>query len=90
MAEAPVETDIRARLVYVEHKIQDHKGQLAIINKWIADTNIANAAREVQWTNMLSRLDSIDGNIKWAVRLIIGGIIAGFVAFIIGGGLKHL
>jgi len=80
--------DIRARVVFVEHRVQDHKSRLASIEKWIADANVADARREERWNGMLKRLDSIDNNIRWVTKLIVGGIVTATLAFIAGGGLN--
>jgi len=82
--------DIRARLVYVEHRVQDHKSRIGIIEKWAADLNVLNAHRDEQWTAMISRLNNIDNNIKWVVRLFFAGFITAAITFIVGGGLNTI
>jgi hypothetical protein len=85
--------DIRARLVSVE------KDQAATTQRVIAleaaqmAANIAEARKEGAWTNMKDKLDAltvsiteIQGTLRWIGRLVIGGIIAGVVAFIFKGG----
>lgn len=89
MADSTIpDADLRSRVVFLEHKYNDIKGRVAAHEKWQAEQNIANAVRDERWTSTLSRLNSIDGNLKWIARLVIGGIITALVAFIIGGGLR--
>lgn len=45
------------------------------------------AAAEVRSTHIQESLGKIENGITWITRLVIGGIIAGAVAFIISGGL---
>ena len=82
-----MEGDLRARVVAVEHKLNDQKSRIVAMEKWQQEQNIANAVRDERWTTTLTRLNNIDGNLKWIVRLVIGGIIAALVAFMVGGGL---
>ncbi|TXH44562.1 MAG: hypothetical protein E6Q97_32400 [Desulfurellales bacterium] len=83
----PMEGDLRARVVTVEHKLNDQKSRIVAMEKWQQEQNVANAVRDEHWTTTLTRLNNIDGNLKWIVRLVIGSIIAALVAFIVGGGL---
>lgn len=82
-----MEGDLRARVVTVEHKLNDHESRIVATEKWQQEQNIANAVRDERWTTTLARLNNIDEHLKWIVRLVIGGIIAALVAFIVGGGL---
>lgn len=45
------------------------------------------AAAEVRSTHIQESLGKIESGITWITRLVIGGIVAGAVAFIISGGL---
>ena len=92
--EAAESGDIRARLVGVE------KDQAATVQRVIAleaaqmKADIADARREGAWTNMKDKLDAlsvniteIQGTLRWIGRLVIGGIVAGVIAFMMKGGL---
>lgn len=46
-----------------------------------------NAVDEVHRTNVEKRLSSIEDTLKWLLRLVIGGMLAAFVAFVVKGGL---
>ncbi|MFB9952017.1 hemolysin XhlA family protein [Rhizobium puerariae] len=80
--------DLRPRMVRVEHDLTDHHRRLTELEKHRQTADIADARRDEQWANMLAKIDAIDGNIKWVVKLIIGGIIAGAVGFMLKGGFS--
>lgn len=45
------------------------------------------AVAAVHHQNITVRLDGIEDTLKWLVRLIIGGLVAAGVAFLVQGGL---
>lgn len=56
-------------------------------------SDIEDAKRGEQWRNIVTqfegldeKIDGLNNNIKWVVKLVIGGLIAGLVGFIINGG----
>lgn len=59
-------------------------------------SDIEDAKRGEQWRNIVTqfegldeKIDGLNNNIKWVVKLVIGGLIAGLVAFIINGGFAR-
>lgn len=72
----------------LEHKLNDQKSRIVALEKWQQEQNIANAVRDERWETTLSRLNKIDSNLGKVVWLIVGGIIAALVAFVVGGGLN--
>lgn len=54
----------------------------------ITRLEIHTAGEAVRNQNFESSLKEIKSGISWITRLIIGGIVAGVVAFIINGGLN--
>lgn len=62
-----------ARLSAIESRLQ------------LLETRDAVAA--VHHQNITVRLDGIEDTLKWLVRLIIGGLVAAGVAFLVQGGL---
>jgi len=48
------------------------------------------AVDEVHRANLDKRLGGIEDTLKWLVRLIVGGMVMGFVAFALQGGLPSL
>lgn len=63
----------RAEMEAVHGRIGDLKQRVTVL-----ETDLPHIRRTVE---------KIDGSITWAVRIIIGAIIAALVAFIIRGGL---
>lgn len=45
------------------------------------------AVDEVHRINVEARLSSIEDTLKWLVRLIIGALLMGVLAFVLSGGL---
>lgn len=45
---------------------------------------------DAQFNRLEGRLDKIDGHIAKLVWLVIGAIVTGFMAFVIGGGLNAI
>lgn len=83
----PMSEDLHARVVSTGHRLNDQKDRIVQLEKWQQEQNIANAVRDERWTTMLTRLNNIEGYLKWIVRLVIGSIVAALVAFMVGGGL---
>lgn len=75
--------DLRARVTALEH--------------WRTQREIDGARKDEQWKHMDQRftdldkkIDGLNGTLTWIVRLIIGGIISGIVAFMLSGGFRAL
>jgi hypothetical protein len=49
-------------------------------------TRLAVAERDI--STIMSKLDKIDSNTTWIVRLMIGGILMAIIGFMIQGGMK--
>lgn len=93
--QSETDMDLRARMVRVEHDLTDHHRRLTELEKHRQASDIADARRDEQWANILekfsslnTKIDTLDANIKWVVKLIIGGIIAGFIGFMMKGGFS--
>lgn len=82
------DSDLRSRVVYVEHRVQDHKSRLGALEGWQRAVDIAEATRTAEWKAMTEKLDDIRGTLKWLNRLVIGGIMAAVIEFVAGGGLN--
>lgn len=85
--------DLRSRVVSLEHQHTSIFQRMGELEKWQRMSDIEDAKRGEQLKNIESQVKGLDGkidgvnnNIKWAIKLVIGGLIAGFVAFIINGG----
>lgn len=79
MEGADMDTDLRARVVALE--------------QWRVQKDIDNARHDEKWKHMDERFNRLEialaglsGTLTWIMRIIIGGILAGVVAFMIKGG----
>lgn len=94
MEKAPdMESDLRSRMVAVEHQTQGHGQRLSALEAWQRQKDIDSARHDERWKHMDERfnrletgLGDVNGTLKWIMRIIIGGILAGVVAFMIRGG----
>ena len=57
------------------------------IEKRVQSLELRNAVEEVHRTNVEKRLGAIEDTLKWLVRLIIGALLTGAVAWALRGGL---
>jgi hypothetical protein len=88
-----METDLRGRVVNLEHQGQGHGRRLDDLEKWQRQSDLADARKEGEWKAMNdkidavgSKVDKISDSLTWVVRLLIGGIIMAALAFLIRGG----
>lgn len=92
-----MDSDLRSRVVSVEHRGASHEQRLSALEAWQRQRDIDSARHDEKWNAMEARIDtrfsgleSSVGDIKSALSrinwLIIGGIIAGVVGFLIRGG----
>lgn len=65
----------------IHQRIDSHDHRLKTLE-------IASARQELAAQHIDERLSDIQSGITWITRLVIGGIIAGVVAFIMAGGLN--
>ncbi len=99
-----MESDLRSRMVSVEHTVQGNSQRLTALEAWQRQSEIADARKDEQWRHLDSRfstlngkiddvettlgkkIDGVSGTLSWMGKLIIGGIVAGIIAFMIKGG----
>lgn len=92
-----MDNDLRSRMVSVEHQTQGHGQRLAALETWQRQRDIDSARHDEKWNAMEARIDtrfsgleSSVGDIKNALSqinwLILTGIIAGIIAFLVQGG----
>lgn len=60
-------------------KVDHHEGLISAIQ-------MKDAVNDVHNKNIIARLDKIEGTLVWLNRIVLGGIIAGIVTFVISGG----
>lgn len=87
--------DLRARTVANEQKIMALAAQVTSLEEWRRQMDIFHARRDEQFkalTDSFSllnkKIDDLNGTLKWAVKVILGAMLAAVVAFIIKGGLN--
>lgn len=92
-AEAMETADLRSRVVALEQGSQNREARLAAVEAWRTQRDIESARHDERWSHMEKRLDgiekdigSIQGTLTWIMRIVIGGILMGVVAFLIKGG----
>jgi hypothetical protein len=81
-------TDLRPRMVRVEHDLTDHHRRITDMEKWRQQTEISDARTDERFINMQKRLDKIDNSLSRLAWIFIGGFGTAIVAFIVAGGLK--
>lgn len=95
------ENDLRARVVGLEHSAQSTSQRLTTLEAWQRQREIDSARNDEKWVAMEARIDTRFSGLENSVKsiqsslsrinwMIIGGLVAAFVAFVVGGGLKSL
>jgi hypothetical protein len=91
--EATMDADLRSRVVALEHRSAASDQRLTNLEGWKQLSDIADAKKDEQWKSLLEKfgvmdrkMDDLTGTLKWVNKLIIGGLIAGVVGFMIKGG----
>lgn len=94
-----METDLRSRMVSVEHQSQSHGQRLSALETWQRQRDIESARHDEKWNAMETRIDTRFSGLEKSVHdiqsslsrinwLIIAGIVSGIVAFMIQGGFR--
>ena len=90
-----MESDLRSRMVSVEHQTQGHGQRLSALEAWQRQKDIDSARHDERWKHMDDRFNRLEAKLAgvnetltWIMRIIIGGILAGVVAFMIRGGFS--
>ena len=63
--------------------------RLSGVESRLAQVETKNAVDEVHRQNVEQRLRNIESGQTWLIRLVIGGIVAAAMAFVISGGLSQ-
>jgi hypothetical protein len=91
--------DLRPRTVSLEHQVSSHHNRLAALEEWKQQSQIYDAKKEEQLNSMQAlfnmrftaveeKLSSIGGTMTWIMRLVIGGLLLGVIAFLLKGGFN--
>lgn len=85
--------DLRARNAANEQKLMTMDTRLSALEAWQRQMDIFNARRDEQFkalTDSFSllnkKIDDLNGTLKWAVKVILGAMLAAVVAFMVKGG----
>lgn len=85
--------DLRARNAANEQKLMTIDTRLSALEAWQRQMDIFNARRDEQFkalTDSFSllnkKIDDLNGTLKWAVKVILGAMLAAVVAFMVKGG----
>jgi hypothetical protein len=71
----------------------DLRARVVALENWRVQRDIESARHDERWKSMderFNRLESalagVNGTLNWIMRIVIGGILMGIVAFMIKGG----
>lgn len=91
------ESDLRSRLNSLEHLVTALVSRITTLEAWQRQSEIADARTDEKWKNVDRRFDDLANQIKnisgvltRIMWIVIGGILAAAVTFIVSGGLKAL
>lgn len=76
------------RFGQVHQRLDSHEQSLALKERRIGALEQTAAAQEVVNGTFKEKLDRIQSGITWLIQLVVGGILAGVVAFVLAGGLN--
>lgn len=86
-------SDLRTRIVGVEHTVQANNQRLTALESWQRQSEIGEAKRGEQWATLQrdmgdinKSISEVQGTLRWIGRTIIGAIILAIMAFMIRGG----
>jgi len=80
-------TDLRPRVVRLEHDMTDHHHRLSKLEEWRHTSDIADARMEERFKGVETKLNKIDANLSKLVWLCIAGFVGAIITFVVRGGL---
>lgn len=93
--DAALPGDIRARLVSVERDTSAHAHRLTALEQARVRDQIDDARKDEQMKYMSNtlagvdtKIDKLNDNIVWAIKVGIGAFIVAVIGFVISGGLN--
>lgn len=78
---ADISAHFSDQLAMTHRRLDAHDGRLGQLE-------VQAAAEKVRSRNIEESLAAIQSGITWITRLVIGGIVAGAIAFVVSGGLN--
>ncbi|MCP8895363.1 hypothetical protein KYK29_10495 [Shinella daejeonensis] len=99
MTPSEADPDLRSRMVSAEHTIQSNTQRITAIESWQRQKDIESARHDEKWTAMDARIDTRFSGLENSVSdikkvlsritwLLISGIGAGVVSFLMKGGFS--
>ncbi|PQZ30910.1 hypothetical protein CQZ93_12990 [Ochrobactrum vermis] len=97
----PEESDLRSRVVGLEHATQSNNQRLTILETWQRQRDIDSARHDEKWVAMEARIDtrfnglesankSIQSTLSRIMWIVVSGILGAAVTFVISGGLRSI
>lgn len=80
--------ELRGRVRDLEKSYVSLDARTSQTEIWQRKFEIADARKEEQFKRIEADLSSIKSNLAWIVKLILGGIAMGVMAFLISGGFR--
>ncbi|MBK0022076.1 hypothetical protein IAE29_12155 [Ochrobactrum sp. S46] len=91
------ESDLRSRLNSLEHLVTALVSRITTLEAWQRQSEIADARTDEKWKNVDRRFDNLETQIRNVngvltriMWIVLGGILAAAVTFVVSGGLKAL
>lgn len=81
--------DLRPRTVALERQYGDIHARLTELEKWQRKSEVEDATMAVRFTEMDKKLNAISSNLSKLMWMVIAGIVAGIVAFMMNGGFAN-
>ena len=81
-----MEPDLRSRVVALEQSTAANGQRLTTLESWRTQRDIDGARHDERWRHMEGKIDGITKTLSRINWLLIAGIIAGFVGFMMRGG----
>lgn len=91
-----MDSDLRSRVVSVEHRGASHEQRLSTLEAWRTERDIERARHDERWKRMDEKIDAVGkkvdkiseglSRIMWTVIL---ALIAAAIAFVVKGGLAR-
>jgi hypothetical protein len=99
MTPSDTDPDLRSRMVSAEHTIQGNSQRIAALEAWQRQKDIESARHDEKWNAMDARIDTRFSGLENSVSdikkvlsritwLLISGIGAGIVSFLLKGGFS--
>lgn len=80
--------DLRGRVVALEQLAASREPRMIALETWQRQADIFNARQDVKFQQIETDLKKINATLSRIMWLIVGGMIAGIMSFMMSGGFK--